>query len=68
MASSNKITIRVTTARRTQSIFWTSVGVEGSVNMSRTSGQILNVPLSDLSSSDAYWNGILTLVLAEIPA
>ena len=68
MASSNKITIRVTTARRTQSIFWTSVGVEGSVNMSRTSGQILNVPLSDLSSSDAYWNGILTLVLAQSPA
>jgi hypothetical protein len=68
MASSNKITIRVTTARRTQSIFWASVGVEGSVNMSRTSGQILNVPLSDLSSSDAYWNGIVTLVLAQIPA
>ncbi len=68
MASSNKITIRVTTARRTQSIFWTSVGVEGSVNMSQTSGQILNVPLSDLSSSDAYWNGIVTLVLAQIPA
>lgn len=68
MASSNKITIRVTTARRTQSIFWTSVGVEGSVNLSQTSGQILNVPLSDMSSSDAYWNGVLALVLPQIPA
>lgn len=68
MATSNKITIRVTTARRTQSIFWTSVGQEGAVNMSRTSGQLIAVPLSDMTSSDAYWNGILALVLPEIPA
>jgi hypothetical protein len=68
MASSNKITIRVTTARRTQSISWSSVGQEGTVNMSQTSGTLNNVPLSDMSSSDAYWNGILALVLPEIPA
>lgn len=68
MASSNKITIRVTTARRTQSIFWTSVGQEGGVNMSQTKGQLLNVPLSDMSDSDSYWNGILNLVLPHISA
>ena len=68
MASSNKITIRVTTARRTQNIYWTTTGVEGSVNVGQTHGQLLNVPLTDMSSSDAYWNGIVTLVLAQIPA
>ena len=68
MATKNKITISVTTARRTQSIFWTSVGQEGDVNLSRTSGELLGVPLTDMSSSDAYWNGILALVLPQIVA
>jgi hypothetical protein len=68
MATKNKITITVTTARRTQSIFWTSVGQEGAVNLSQTSGELLNVPLSDMSSSDAYWNGILALVQPHIVA
>jgi hypothetical protein len=68
MASSNKITIRVTTARRHQNIYWSTTGVEGSVNVGQTSGQLLNQPLTDMSSSDAYWNGIVTAVLAEIPA
>lgn len=68
MATSNKITIRVTTARRTQSIFWTSVGQEGGVNLSQTSGQLLGVPLTDMSSSDAYWHGIVALVEAELTA
>lgn len=68
MASSNKITIRVTTARRTQTISWSSTGQEGSVNLSQTSGELHNVPLTDMSGSDAYWNGIVALVLPEIPA
>lgn len=66
MATSNKLTIRVQTARRTQSIFWTSTGQEGGVNLSQTSGQLLGVPLSDMSSSDAYWDGIVTLVLPHL--
>jgi hypothetical protein len=68
MAGSNKITIRVTTGRRTQSITWRSVGVEGRVNMSQTNGQLIDVPIGDTSSSDAYWNGVLALVLPNIPA
>lgn len=68
MATPSKITIRVTTARRSQNIYWSTTGVEGSVNVGQTKGQILNVPLTDMSSSDAYWNGIVTLVLAHIPA
>jgi len=68
MASSNKLTIRVTTARRTQNIYWTSTGVEGAVNVGQTKGQLLGVPLTAMTSSDAYWNGIVDLVLAQIPA
>jgi hypothetical protein len=68
MATKNKITISVTTARRTQTIYWTSVGQEGEVNLSQTTGQLSGIPLSDMSSSDAYWSSILTLVLPEIPA
>jgi hypothetical protein len=68
MARANKITIRVETARRSQTIFWTSTGVEGDVVLNQTSGELLNVPLSTMTSSDAYWNAILTLVLAQIPA
>jgi hypothetical protein len=68
MAGSNKMTIYVETGRREQSIRWRSVGVEGRINMSMTNGQLLNAPLSDMSSSDAYWNGILALVLSQIPA
>ena len=66
MATKNKITISVTTARRTQNIYWTSVGQEGDVNLSQTTGQLLGVPLSDMSSSDAYWNSIVALVLPEL--
>jgi hypothetical protein len=68
MATKNKIIITVSTARRTQSIFWRSVGQEGDVNLSMTSGELLGVPLSDMSSSDAYWNGVLALVLPKIVA
>lgn len=68
MATRNKLTITVTTARRSQSIFWRTTGQEGAVNVGRTQGQLLNVPLSDMASSDAYWNGIVTAVLADIPA
>lgn len=66
MASDNKITIRVSTARRTQSIRWSSTGQEGNVNMSQTTGQLTDVPFGDMSDSDAYWKGILTLVQAAI--
>ena len=68
VAQTNKLTIRVTTARRTQSLYWASVGVEGLVPVNLTSGQLLGVPLSNRGSSDEYWNAILTKVLAEIPA
>ena len=68
MASSNKITIRVTTARRTMNVYWTSTGVEGAVNVGQTKGQLLGIPLTAMTSSDTYWNGIVTAVLAEIPA
>ena len=68
MSGSNKLTIRVTTARRTQNIFWNTSGVEGAVNVGQTAGQLLSVPLSDMSDSDAYWNGVLNLVLPHIVA
>ena len=68
MAKANKLTIRVTTARRTQNNYWSSTGVEGGVNLSQTSGELLGIPLSDMSNSDSYWNAILTLVLPDIPA
>lgn len=68
MAKTNKLTVRVTTARRTQNLFWATTGVEGLVPVNLTQGQILGIPLTDMSSSDAYWNAILTKVLADIPA
>lgn len=68
MAQTNKLTVRVTTARRTQNLYWASTGVEGLVPVNLTSGQLLSIPLSNMGSSDEYWNAILTKVLAEIPA
>jgi hypothetical protein len=67
MASVNKFTIRVSTAHRTQSMRWSSVGQEGDVNMSQTVGQLLGVPFGDMSASDPYWRGVLASVLAAIP-
>lgn len=68
MAKTNKITIRVTPARRTETISWSGSGAFGSLNLSTVAGELVNQPLTSETTAHGYWNQILTAVLAQIPA
>ena len=66
MSAINKMTIRVSTGRRSQSITWRTTGIEGRVNMGTVNGQLLDIPLSNLTTAGLYWTGIVGLVLPEL--
>ncbi len=66
MAKNNKITIRVSPGRRTETISWQGAGSFGTLVLSKSSGQLLNQPLTTGVSENAYWNAILAAVLPHL--
>ena len=66
MAKSNKITIRVTPARRTETISWQGSGEFGSLTLSQESGFLQNQPLTSAASVKDYWTTVLNAVLANL--
>lgn len=67
MAKSNKLTIRITPARRTETITWQGSGVFGTLNLSTYSGELMNQPLTSGASAEAYFKAVVTAVLAAMP-
>lgn len=66
MAKSNKITIRVTPARRTETISWQASGQFGELTLSQESGELVNQPLTSTTTVKAYWTAVLNAVLANL--
>lgn len=66
MAKSNKIVIRVTPARRTETISWQGSGQFGNLTLSQEFGELPNQPLTSTTSVKAYWTAVLNAVLANL--
>lgn len=66
MAKSTKFTIRVTPARRSETISWSGAGQFGSLNLAQVSGQLNNEALTSAATPQAYWAAVLALVAAQL--
>lgn len=66
MAKDNKITIRVSPGRRTESITWSASGQFGLLNLSQEFGTIPNQQLTSAATVKAYWTDVLNAVLANL--
>ena len=66
MATSNKLTIRVSPGRRTQTLSWQGSGQFGELTLSQEAGFLQNQPLTSATTVKAYWTAILNAVLAEL--
>lgn len=63
MARSNKITIRVTEARRSATIEWSATGSSGTLVLSQETGQVTNGTLPRQDTVAHYWTDVLNQVL-----
>ena len=66
MAKANKITIRITPGRRSETISWSGAGVFGSLVLAQTSGQLTNEPLTSAATSNLYFQQVLNLASAAL--
>lgn len=66
MAESNKITIRITPGRRSETITWQGAGTFGSLILSSVSGQLVNQPLTSGATPQAYFQAVLNQVAAQL--
>lgn len=66
MARSNKITIRISEARRTATITWAGTGSSGTLVLSQESGQVTNAPLPRTDTVAHYWTDVLNQVLPHL--
>ena len=66
MAKTNKIVIRVTPGRRTQSISWQGSGDFGTLNLSQEFGTIPSMQVTSEATVKAYVTAILAAVSAAL--
>lgn len=66
MARSNKITIRISEARRSAAISWRCTGSSGNLILSQESGDLANAPLPRTDTNAHYWADVLNQVLPNL--
>ena len=66
MATTNKLIIRVSPARRVQTLSWQGSGQFGELILGQESGFLQNQPLTSATSVKAYWTAVLNAVLAQL--
>jgi len=66
MPKSNKITIRITPGRRSETITWSGAGTFGSLTLSQVNGQLTNEPLTSAATGALYFQQVLNLVSAAL--